>query len=399
MPSDTTHTSPFPLAPRAGPMSFAALFAMESLARALISTVISVQAYDLLRSSQAVSQLFFVVALASLSVTLSLPLLHQMLPRRWVYSLGVMCLILACLCLASFTLTGQVTGMFLRVVGTAILNITLAVYILDHIRKSDLVRSEPLRLTLSTLSWTIGPFVGIWLYQHIGPWAPQAASIAGSVALLAAFWYLRLTGDPIIRPGKGRAVNPLRNVGRFACQPRLRLAWLIAFGRSCFWSSLFIYSPILLIEGGLGKEAGGLLVSAGNAVLVFAVLFGRLAERVGVRIVIAGSFATIAAASIGAGVAGLDKPLVAALLLWIASIAAASLDGVGGIPYLRAVKPYERAEMTAVYRTYNDGSDLIPSMVFAVALSFFDVNAIFIILGLWLAVVGAVSWLYLPRSM
>lgn len=399
MPSDTAHTSPFPVAPKAGPLSFAALFALESFARALISTVVSVQAYDLLHSSQAVSELFTMVGLTVLGVTLSLPMLNRLLPRRWIYSLGVVFLIVASLCFASFTLTGQVAGMFLRVVGTAILNITLSVYILDHIRKPDLVRSEPLRLSLSTLSWTIGPFLGIWLYEHFGAWAPQAASILGSLALLSTFWYLRLTGDPVIRPGRGRAINPLNNVRRFLRQPRLRLAWFIAFGRSCFWGTFFIYSPLLMIEGGLGKEAGGLLVSAGNAVLILAVLFGRLAERAGVRAVIAGSFAACAVTALGAGLAGVEMPLLAALLLWLGSVAAASLDGVGGIPYLRAVRAHERAEMTAVYRTYNDSADLIPPLVFAIALSFLSLDAVFIILGLWLFVVSAVAWIYLPRSL
>ena len=39
-------------------MSFAVLFAVDSFARAVVSTVVSVQAYDLLKSGQNVSLLF-----------------------------------------------------------------------------------------------------------------------------------------------------------------------------------------------------------------------------------------------------------------------------------------------------------------------------------------------------
>ena len=42
--------------------------------------------------------------------------------------------------------------MFLRNCGAGILNITLSLYIMDHIKKSDLARAEPLRLSLSTFS-------------------------------------------------------------------------------------------------------------------------------------------------------------------------------------------------------------------------------------------------------
>ena len=89
-----------------------------------------------------------------------MPLLFRYVPRRWIYTAGVVGLILASLAFATHTLPGQVAGMYLRNVGAATLNIALALYILDHIRKADLVRSEPMRLAFSTVSWTIGPFLG-----------------------------------------------------------------------------------------------------------------------------------------------------------------------------------------------------------------------------------------------
>jgi MFS family permease len=385
--------------PKRGAMAFAGLFAVESLARALIATVVSVQAHDLLQNSQKVSVLFTAVSVAVLLTTLSLPHLFRHLPRRWVYTLGVVALIVASAAFASFTLPGQVTGMYLRNVGSATLNITLALYILDHIRRADLVRSEPLRLSFSTLSWTVGPFLGIWLYENHGHWAPQALSIAVSLILIALFWRLRLGDHPVIRAGRSTQQSPLKNVGRFIRQPRLRLAWVIAFGRSCFWSTFFIYGPLLMIEGDLGKEAGGLLISAGNAVLCTAFLFGKLSERVGVRVVIAGAFVAGAVVCLAAGIAGVSAPLLAGVFLFCGSIACSALDGVGGIPFLRAVKAHERPQMTAVYRTYIDFSDLIPSFIFSFALLYFPLGIVFVILGLGLAVTGLVSWIYLPRSM
>ena len=156
-----------------------------------------------------------------------------------------------------------------------------------------------------------------------------------------------------------------------------------------------------MIEGGLGKEAGGLLISAGNAVLILAIVFGRIAERTSVRQVIVGVFrGGLRSASIAAGFAGTEAPFLAAVMLFVGAIAASSLDGVGGIPFLRAVKGRERAAMTGVYRTYIDFSDLIPSFVFSIALGFFRPRASSSSSsGVWLAIVGLTAWLYLPRSM
>jgi MFS family permease len=191
----------------------------------------------------------------------------------------------------------------------------------------------------------------------------------------------------------------LQNIGRFIAQPRLRLAWLIAFGRSCFWSTFFIYSPLLMIAAGLGGKAGGLLISIGNMALITAVPFGRLAQRIGVRRVIAWSMAVLGVVSILAGFSGTSAPWLAGAFLLVGAVAGAALDGVGGIPFLRAVRSRERAEMAGVYRTFIDMSDLLPTLVFSIVLLVFPIGAVFVVLGLWLAVVAALSWRYLPKSL
>jgi MFS family permease len=382
---------------RRGALAFATLFALESLARALISTVISVQAYDLLQNNQRVSMLFTVIGIGGLAATLTIPVLVRLTARRWVYTGGIVLLMTAGALLATHTLAGQAAGMFFRLVGTACLNITLSLYILDHIRKQDLVKSEPLRLALSTASWGVGPYLGVYLYSRHGVWSPFVLSIVAAGLVLVVFWYLRL--KEFIRPAQKAPPNPLRNIGRFIGQPRLRLAWVIAFGRSCFWSTFFIYVPLLMIGAGMGAEVGGLLISLGNMALVTAVFFGRLARRVGVRQVIAGAMAVLAVSSILAGLSGTAFPLLAAALLLVGAVAGAALDGVGGIPFLRAVRARERAEMAGVYRTFIDMSDLLPTMVFSVVLLFLPLGAVFVVLGSWLAVVACLSWLYLPKSL
>jgi MFS family permease len=220
-----------------------------------------------------------------------------------------------------------------------------------------------------------------------------------AVLLLGLFWYLRLSDSPAIQAAKLKPPNPLVNVRRFVSQPRLRLAWLIAFGRSCFWVTFFIYAPLLMIKSGFGAEVGGLLVSAGNAVLASAVLFGKLSERIGVRRVISGAFAGIAVASIAAGLAGTGMPVVAAAMLLAGAVAATAVDGVGSLPFLRAVRQHERAQMTAVYRTYVDSSELIPTFIFAIALLFMPIEAVFVILGAWAVVCAWIAWAICPKSM
>src|SRR5690606_25524103 len=229
--------------------------------------LIPVQAYDLLHDEQAVSLLYTLVALLGLSATLFMPLLIERFARRWVYTMGVVALVAGSLFLLTNTLGGQILGMLIRVCGASALSITLNLYIMDHIRKTEFMTAESLRLAWSTLAWTGGPTLGVFLYARFGLLAAHGIVILFSVILLALFWYFRLGDNPLIRPGKLHPQNPLKNIGRFIAQPRLRLAWLIAFGRSCFWSTFFVYGPLLMVATGQGKLAGGLLVSGGNALL------------------------------------------------------------------------------------------------------------------------------------
>lgn len=393
-------TATLPLPQKAGAATFATIFVIESFTRSLNVTVVSLQAHDILGSSQKVSVLATSVSFILLLSTLLLPLVLGRLRRRWAYSLGALLMLTASLALASHTLVGQAVGMFLRNGGAAIFHIVLSLYILDNIRRQDLARVEPLRLSMSAVSWTVGPGLGVWLYVNYGPWGTQVAVIASLAVLMAVFWYLRISDSGASLPsGTLQPFNPLANVRRFISQPRLVLAWFVAFGRSCFWATFMIYGPLLIVESGLGKGMSGLVVSASQALLLAAYWSGSLARRYGVRKVLAGSFCFASMGSLGAGLAGTHAPYVAIVLLLAGALAGSALDGVGGIPFLRAVRPHERQRMTAVYRTSIEFSDLIPSFIFAFALLWFEIGMVFVILGLWLGALGLLTWRYLPRSL
>ena len=384
---------------RAGAGTFGLLFLLESLVRAFNSGVLSIQAYDLLGSTRAVSILGTCVSFTVLMITLCMPFLFGQMRRRWAYTIGGLMLIGGSIALASFTLSGQVAGVILRNSGASIMNVTLQLYIMDHIRKTELTRSEPLRLAVSTLSWVVGPVMGVWLYTNYGPLFPQLAAMAVGVLVLSVFWYLRLHESTAMPSGTLAPFNPIANAARFVAQPRLRLAWAIAFGRSCFWGTFFTYGPLLMIEGGMSKFSGGLIISLSQFFLLSTFGFGALADRIGVRGVISLCFSVISASTILAGLFGVHAPVVASGLLLLASLFASGIDGVGGIPYLRAVRPSERQRMTAVYRTFIDFSELIPGFIFAIALSYFDVSIVFIILGVCLSALAFLVWRYLPKSM
>lgn len=393
------HAVWLPAAPAPGIRVFALLYLLETFARASLATVIPLQAFDLIQSEQAVSFLYTGVAIVAFGFSLAIPMLINALTRKWVYTLGGLLLVAAAAALAGYTLPGQVGGMIVRVMGTACLNVALSLYVLDHVRREDFVPYDSTRLAYATVGWTVAPYLGVWLYANVGMWAPAALSGGSALLLLAVFWYLRLSATTIISKGPSRPATPLSFVGRFVAQPRLRLAWLIAFGRSAFWSTFFVYGPILMVASGKGQEAGGIIVSLGNVMLISTLWWGKLSARTGVRKITVFAFAASAVFLFAAGAVGSTMPWVAAAILLVATAFVVPLDAVGGVPFYRAVHRSERAEMTSVYRSYMDVGELLPPLVYGVLLAFFGLGVVFVAMGGLLVFCAVMSWRYLPRRL
>lgn len=369
------------LAERPGAAVFASMFTIESAARAILSTVITVQALTLLHDARSVSILFSLVGITGLSASFAIPLLVRHSSRRTVYSLGGMLLVGAGIALALVTVPGQIVGMLMRVFGAACLNVTTSLYIMQYIAKRDLTRSEPMRLQFSAAAWTLGPWAGVTLYTTLGPLWAYGCSIAAALTLLAVFWLLRLTENPALPKANRPPPTPLRSIGRYLAQPRLRLAWLITFGRSTWWVFFFIYTPIYLIKAGHSPQFGAAAVSAGNALLFLTPVFGRLGAKLGIGRVLSAAFLFTGSATVAAGLL-FDIPIAAIACLLLGALGCTAMDALGNIPYMRAVHPYERPEMTTVFRTYLDFSELLTPAFFAALLTIADLQTAFVAFGL-----------------
>jgi MFS family permease len=388
-------------APQAGAWTFSLLFFLESVARAVLATVLPLTAYALFRDKEAVSLVYTGVSLIALALSFAIPELVRRLSRRWTYTLGCVLFGLCALLLALGTAPALVAALLCRTTGAALLSVTLSLYIMDNIGKRELTRSEPLRLAVSTLAWGLMPFVGVWMMQRQGVWAPAALSVAAITVLAAVFWVLRLAEGGPIRAARAlpAANGPLARIRRFAAQPRLRLAWAIAFGRSAFWVTLFTYVPILLVEGGRGAAAGGLAVAASNLMLFNNAFARGWATRLSLRRVLGGAYLVAAALVLATAALSRDAPALAAAAMVAAAFFVAILDGLGPVPFLRAVRVHERPEMATVYRTYLDASELLPQGAYFVLFMVGGFPAAFAGLA---AVMGTIGWLtlrHLPRGM
>lgn len=369
-----------------GAGAFAVLFGLEALGRAMVTTALPLQTYALMGSDEGVSTLFLVGAVVAIAMAFVMPRLVMWLGRARVVSFAIL-LIAASAGLFTFQeLPSQVLGFVARACGVALLYAGLSLFIMDHIRREELGRSEPLRMLSVGLGWTIGPAAGVQIEALWGPDAPFIASALAGAALLGYFWVLRFRHLPIVRPNPDRRVAPpLAHLAQFMAQPRLVLAFVQATGRGMFWASFTIYTPLYAVATGLGAQAGGLLVSIGNGFMLLMPLWGWTARRYGIRRV---SLVAFPLTGIAMTVAGWSAfwpgvwPWVGAVAAVCAAGAMSIGDGYGNALFFRACKPSQRTAMTPIFSAQRDLANIGHAGIFAVLLSIFPIQAVYITLGL-----------------
>ena len=162
---------------RPGPVLFATLFTLDSIARAIIAPVIPLEALQLLGSARNVSVAVAVVGIAGVVMALLLPaIIHRWRPRA-SYLLAIGMLGVASLLMISQTVSGFGIGWMLRAMAAAGLLGLLNIYIAGFIEKRALAKSEPLRTFFSATAWVGGPYFGIRLYE-MSPLLPFVVSIS-----------------------------------------------------------------------------------------------------------------------------------------------------------------------------------------------------------------------------
>ena len=235
----------------------------------------------------------------------------------------------------------------------------------------------------------------VWLREI---WQPLPFIVAGvgAAVLLAVFWVLRLGNGKQVARAKGPAAFPLAYLARFAVQPRLLAGWSFAVIRSCGWWTYFLYLPVFCIENGLGDKVGATAVSISNAFLFTAPIIFAFSRKLGVRrslrlsFALGGGFWAAAAALSGA-------PVMSVASVMLASVFLVVLDVIGGLPFMMAVRPSERTEMSAVYSSFRDVSGILTPGFAWLVLQVAPLPGVFAVMAVLMAICFLIAGALHPR--
>jgi ACDE family multidrug resistance protein len=379
MPSPVSLSASAPL-PTPSVWAFAVLNGLDACVRGLMIAVMPLAVYRAYGdAADEVSRVYLIAGFVALFAGLMVPWCTRFVPRRWMYTLGGLCYLVG-LGLAAMGGRGPMAlALIMNAVATVSLFVCLNAYILDYVARTDLPKAESTKMLVAATPWAVGPVLGVWLFDHWEP-APFLLAALFGVAVIAVFWVLRLGNGKEIQRARGPAPNPLAYLGRFFQQPRLIAGWTFAVIRSCGWWVYVVYLPIFCVEAGLGDTVGGVVLSISNAFLYATPLIRRFVQRMTLRVAVRGGFALggtlMILATLFAG-----WPWATVLLMAFSTVSLVLLDACGGLPFLMAVKPSERTEMSAVYSSFRDVSGIVtPGLAYLVLLAA-PVSAVFAACG------------------
>jgi MFS family permease len=383
--------------PRRSAVSLLSLFFVPSAAQAILLTVVPLEALQLLGAARAVTLLYVGAGLIAVVGRFSIPFLVGSIGRRSVFTLGTLSLAASSILFALNDVPFLACGLVLSTFAFACIEITSQLYVLDQVPRHSLRHFEPIRIFAIAGPWTVGPWLGVHVSNNVSFVAPFWIAVVAAVILLVIFWSMRPGERGIPSATTRPSRNPARLVRRFFAQPRLRLAWTLAAARSSWWNLFYIYTPIFAVTSGLGAEVGGIVVSIGSGWIWLVPFWGWAGRRFGLRRLLRAGYAVAGVLSICATLA-FGLPLLGAFLLALAALGTETIDGAGNLLFLRAVRAHERAEMTTVFVSFRDVSQLGPPTVCALLLTVFGLPSVFIAGGSMM-LAAAILTKYIPRRM
>lgn len=369
----------------------AAFYGVASFARLFILTVIPLRALSILDQPSRVSLAYFLAGTLSLCASICLPLMASARSSHAIALYSVTAGIVGLICLTLQNQTLFIIGLALQTASATIVESVISLYALDNLRRPDFSHYEPLRMSFGAAAFVLGPMCGI-LSEQFHPSAPFILSgFAFAVVGLFAAGARRLKSNK-----QTYSPNPFRLVPRFFSQPRMRLAYVLAAGRSGWWAMFFIFVPMFVVSHGYSKIAATTVITISMCFLLSVPFWGWVARRVGTRDFLIVGYGLCAIFSALAGF--IASPFVAIVCLVLASFGLGALDGVGNSFFLRAVRPLQRAHMTAVFQTFRDVGTALPQLLFSAMLIHSGIESVFAASAAGMFVLAGLSR-YLPRKM
>ncbi len=244
--------------------------------------------------------------------------------------------------------------------------------------KRQLSRNEGLIYTFMNLAWLIGPLIAGIVSEKYGI---SLIFVLSAIFILISLLFFKISGirDPGIK--EKEHPNVLRNFKDFFKDKDRRLAYILGGGVNFWWSLIYIFIPVFIIENGLHiKWVGYFLFAIAIPLIIFSYHFSKLAGKVGFKKIFKIGFLIPCLIAIFCFFVG--NIYLVLLVLVFASIGLSMLEATTESYFFDILKGKEELRFYGPYNTAIDVNHFVSRLFPSLLLLFLPFKFIFLFYGL-----------------
>ncbi len=244
--------------------------------------------------------------------------------------------------------------------------------------KRQLSRNEGLMYTFMNLAWLVGPLIAGIISERYGI---SLIFVLSAVFILVSLLFFKISRirDPGIREKEHPDV--LKNFRDFFKDKDRRLAYLLGGGVNFWWSLIYIFIPVFIVEKGLHiKWVGYFLFAVAVPLIAFSYHFSKLAGKVGFKKIFKIGFLIPCLMAIICFFVG--NIYLILLALAFASIGLSMLEATTESYFFDILKGKEELRFYGPYNTTIDSNHFVSRLFPSLLLLFLPFKFIFLFYGL-----------------
>ena len=350
-----------------------------TLGVSLVSTIWSVYLNSFLHSSALVG---FLTSLFTVVETLAFVFLIPLIERTDKAKTLVVSLVFFA---ASYFLFSVYSNIYLVIVLGILISVfsslritTFGLIVRDNTEDENVSKNEGFVYTLFNSAWLVGPLIAGYVASKFGFESVFFLTTLFIVLSLFSFRLFRLKDGRIT---KKVDKNILQLIAGFFRRRELVLTYALSMAVTFWWSFIYVYMPIYIVDNGYGEVFLGIFLAAITAPLIlFEYLFGKMAGKRGFKkLFFAGFFSLGIFALAGFFVSNI---YILCGILVLASISVAMLEPTTEAYFLDLVRKKDRDRYYGIYTTSVNLGSLLGALPAAGLLLVLPFKSLFMLYGI-----------------
>lgn len=248
----------------------------------------------------------------------------------------------------------------------------------DNSKNQEVSRNEGVIYSLLNSAWFVGPLISGYLANLYGF---KSAFFLASVLIVLSIFLFNLFRIKDNRKAEHVDGNIPKIVVAFFRKRNLRLAYILSLSVSFWWTFIYIFMPLYIIDSGLSEVVLGLFISVVTVPLIFGdYIFAKAAGRTGFKKLFFIGFTTLGVLAVSLFFISNIYAILALLVL--ASVSVSMIEPTTEAYFLDIVNENERDRYYGIYATAVHIGALAGSLPAAALLAFLPFKSLFLFFGI-----------------